>query len=248
MIAFAVVFGILTMLALLRFGVSVEYGADGLTVAASAGLLRLLLFPRKEKPGEAERKAGRRARKAAKKAEKTARKKARKRGKKEAKKGARRKAGKGTEEEKPGALETVLEQLPAIKATLGRLRRRLLIKRLVIYYTAAGDDPSKAAVAFGTANVAIGVIVPALESCFRIRRRDFRVVADFTAMKQGIYINAAISLAVWEAVYVFLAILPALMGAKKTTTDRKAGQTDGQYPDKRLDGNDNAESQGDDRR
>ena len=216
MIALAIVVSILILLALLRFGVSVEYSADGLVVKILAGPLRLKAFPKKEKIVSASKEAKRKARK-----EEKDRKKAEK--KEKAK----------TEEKKPGAMGTVLELLPAIKKTLGRLRRRLLIKRLVIHYTVAGDDPYKTAMTFGNVNAAIGVVLPVLEKAFRIRRRDFRAVADFSSSQQGIYINAAISLAVWEAVYIVFAILPAGIRVltNKGTTERKEELKDGKDTD-----------------
>jgi len=245
MTALAVTFGILILLALLRFGVSVEYCADGFTVAAKAGPLRLRLFPRKERAGDSEKKAARKARRAEKRAAKKARKEAKRKTKKrkKIKDGAEGKL----EKRKLGTPGTILELLPLIKKALGRLRRKLLIKRLTIRYTAAFDDPSKTAQLYGAANAAIGVIVPVLENSFRIRRRDFRAAADFSDTHQSIYINAAISLAVWEAVYIIIALLPAIVGTKEKN-NQKGGQMNGKESDKRPDGNDYAKSQGDDRR
>jgi len=203
MIPFAVVLSILILIALLRFGVSVGYSESGLIIKVQAGPLLLQALPRKEKPVSAKKEAKRKARK-----EEKARKKAEEKARKKAEKKAGKKAGKKTDEKKPGALKTVLELLPAVKTTLSRLRRRLLIKRLVIHYTVAGDDPFKVAQTYGAASAAIGPIVAVLESSFRIKRRDFRAIPDFFSAQQSIYINAAISLAVWEALYIVFAMLP----------------------------------------
>jgi len=89
----------------------------------------------------------------------------------------------------------------------------------------------------------MGVIVPLLEDSFRIKHRDIRVFYDFIDTQQKIYIDAAISMAVWEAVYIVFAILPAVLRlimntkAKKVKADRKGGHENGQDTDKRLDGN-----------
>jgi len=223
MIAFAIVFSILIIIALLRFGVSAEYSADGFIVKARVGPFTLTVLPRKEKIVSADKEARRKARK-----EEKDKKKAEKKARKEAKK----EAEKETEEKEPGALATVLKLLPAVKTTLGRLRHRLLIKRLIIYYTIAGDDPYNTARMFGNAHAAIGAITPVLENSFRIKHRDFRAIADFTSTQQSIYINASISMAVWEAIYIVFAILPAgiriLIGP---TNDRKDGHKNGQDTD-----------------
>jgi len=235
MIALAITFGILIILALLRFGVSVEYSESGLIVMVRAGPLSIQVLPAKDKPVSEKKEAKRKARK-----EEKDRKKAEKKAEKE--------AGKDQDEKKPGALSTVLEILPAVKTMLSRVRRRLLIKRLIVYYSIANDDPYKTAITFGAANAAIGTLAPFLENNFRIKKRDFMAVANFYDTQQTIYINAAISLAVWEAFYIAFAILPAgirILKKTKGATDRKDGHENGrksrQDPHKRTDGNDDAE-------
>ena len=214
MITAAVIIAIITLFLLLRFGVSAEYGADGFTVSATAGPFRILLYPRKEKPGAAEKKARRKARKA-------------------------EKAG-GKKKEKPktkmpGGLQTYLDMLPPVKDMLGRIRRRLLIKKLTVHYTAAGSDAATTALTFGGANAAFGALAPLLENSFRVKRRDFRAAADFTGTEQKIYVHAAISLAVWELFYIVFALLPIVMSLLRQKPDTKAGKEvikHGQAPDK----------------
>jgi len=246
MIVLAVILAVLTLIALLRFGASVEYSASGLAVTVLAGPLSLQVLPKTGKPVSEKKKARQEARK-----EEKAKRKAEKKAKRKAEKKAREKPG----EKKPGALDAALELLPAIKTMLGRLRRRLLIKKLIIHYTAANEDPYKAALTFGAANAVIGTIVPFLENNFRIKKREFRAFANFCDAQQSIYVNAAVSLAIWEAAYMAFALLPAavkIISRAKGATDRKDGHDNGrknrQDPNKRIIGNDNAKSQGDDRR
>ena len=193
MITAAVILAIIILFLLLRFGVSAEYGADGFTVSAKAGPLMILLYPRKEKPGAAEKKALRKARKA-------------------------EKTGEIKEKPKtkmPGGLQTYLDMLPPVKDMLGRIRRRLLIKKLTIHYTAAGSDAATTALTFGGANAVFGALAPLLENSFRVKRRDFRAAADFTGTEQKIYLHAAISIAVWELFYVVFALYPIIAGFLK---------------------------------
>ena len=202
MTTFVIIFAILILIAFIRFGVSVEYSADGLALTAIAGFLRMRILPRIEKPMSKRDIAKREARK-----EKKDRKKAEKKAKKEAKKKSRE----ALEGKKPGAVKTILGLLPAIKTTLVRLRRRLLIKKLVIRYSIANDDPYNTAVTFGAVNAAAEIIVPFIEEYFRVKRRDIRVTANFLDTQHRIYINAAISLAIWEAVYIVSSILFAFI-------------------------------------
>ena len=204
MITAAIVIAILLILAFLRFGVAAEFSAEGLSVSAKAGPLSIRVLPPKEKSEKQMRKA-----------ELKAERKAQKKKKKKAK-----------AVKKPGGLKAFFEMLPAIKKTLGRLRRRLLIKKLTIHYVAAGEDPAKTALMFGAAWAVFGAITPVLENSFRIKRRDLSASADFVTGEQTIYVNAAVSLAVWEAVYIAIAILPVFM-KKSTPTDRKEVKKDG---------------------
>ena len=232
MVALGIVLAIIILIALLRFGVSAEYSADGVSVAARIGLVSLRVFPRKIKPKKEEKKE---ARKKVKKAKKE--KKKREKKKKE-------KPG----EKKPGGLKEYLNMLPAVKKTLGRLRRRLLVKNLTIHLVFADKDPFKTAMAFGASNVAFGTVLPVLESVFRIKRRDLRASADFKTTEPSIYINAAISMAVWEAFYIVFAILPIFLkkGTEKTTG--KDVSSNGEKTDKRTNGDNNAKGKGNDRR
>ena len=216
----AIILAVLVILALMRFGVSAEYGEDGFLLTARAGFIKIRVFPRKEKPKKV-RKPAKTAEKAQKKPEK---------------------------KKKPGRLKPLQDMLPSIKTALSRLRRRILIKNLVIYYTAAGTDPVKTAMSFGGASAVFGTVTAGLERSFRIKRRDLRAFADFETDEPGIYVNAAISLAVWEAVYILIAIVPAFVGGKKSTSGKDEVQNGRKTPDKRADGNDNAKSQGDGRR
>ena len=223
MITIAVILAILVLISLLRFGVSVEYSESGVAVTVLAGFLRLKILPKDEetKPISEKKEAKLKARK-----EKQDRKKAEKKAEKEAKKKALKEEG----EKKPGVLKTVLELLPAAKNTLGRLRRRLLIKKLVVHYTVASEDPYKTAITFGASNAVVETLIPFLEKAFRIKHCEYWAYTDFCATQQKVYIHISISIAVWEAIYIVMAILPAgirsLMKMKGTTV-RKDGNKSG---------------------
>ena len=214
MMALAIISAILILIALLRFGVIVEFSDEGFTVKAKAGPFAFLVFPKKDKPGETEKKAKRKAeKKAARKAEKEEQK---------------RKKKEEQSERKPGGLKAFMDAFKAVKTALGRLRRRLLIKQLTLYFTSAGDDPAKTAMQFGAANAVFGAIVPVLERSFRIKRSDLRAAADFEAQEQSIYAKVIISIAVWEVLYVGFALLPVFtaMGSRKTNKKDKIDKRD----------------------
>jgi len=134
---------------------------------------------------------------------------------------------------KPGSLNEFLEMLKPVKNMLNRLKRRLLINQLVLYYTPAGEDPSKVAIQFGSANAVFGLITPVLDRHFRIKKRDLRVFADFNSTKQGIYAKLIFSMAVWEAFYILFALLPLITSSLKKRTGTKQKMTDNVIQDRK---------------
>ena len=138
---------------------------------------------------------------------------------------------------KPGNLSSFSDALKAITNAFKRLKRRLLIKRLVLHYKSAGDDPARVALQYGAANAVFGIIIPKLERNFRIKRRDLWAEADFGASEPSIYAMISVSLAVWEAIYILAALLPMLKG-----NNRKDVQKDGKRTDKQSIRHNNAEN------
>jgi len=190
MIALCIIAAIIILIALLRFGAVAVYNADGIIVTVKAGPFSFRAYPSAEKPEDAEKKALKKARK-------------------------EKKAKKKPDEKKPGGLKTFRDMMPAIKKSLGRLKRRLLVKKLTIYYVAAGEDAAMTALSYGAANAVFSAVAAMLEAHFRIKKRDFQAFADFQAKEQRIYVEASLSLAVWEAVYITFAFVPVLLKMKK---------------------------------
>jgi hypothetical protein len=122
--------------------------------------------------------------------------------------------------------------LPTLEKTLGKLKRKLTINKLVIYYRAAGTDPSKTAMHFGMASAGLGMLVPLLENHFKIRDRDFRSNVSFTETESTVYLYARCSLAVWEIIYVAWGLAVEIFaGAIHKTKNRKVDIKDGQTSD-----------------
>ena len=210
MITLSIILAVLILLALLRFGVEAEYNAGGFIATVRVGAFRFRAYPRKVRIKKSHKKEKPKAKK-------------------------EKKPEKEQEEKKKGIKWDLHEILLTAGNTLGRLRRKLLIKRLTILYIAAGSDPAKAAMAYGGANAAFGVILPLLEKSFRIKHRDLQARTDFDREKPEVYIDAIISIAVWEAVYIAFAVVPFVLKSISKTNrpvNRKDDDTDGQTPDK----------------
>ena len=185
------------LISLLRVGINVEFSEDGILVLVMVGPIGIKIYPAEKK-------------------KKKKKPKEKKKKKKEAEE----------EKKKPGLLTELKSYWPAIKKTLLRLKRKLLIKELTIYYLAAGPDPAQAALSFGGISAAFGIITAVFENNFRIKKRDLRTAVDFEAEEPYIYIKVKLSLAVWEAVYVVSNLLTTMAKnknqTKSITTTRKA--------------------------
>jgi len=243
MLALAIVLAVLVLIALLRFGVIVEYSEIGFELWVKAGFIK---FKTVGEDVTNKRKI------------KELRKKLRKNIKKKIKRD-----NAYLKDMIPGSMGEFMDTLKAVFNMLGRFKRRLLIKQLTLYYISAGEDPANTALQFGAANAVFEGIMPQIKKNFRVRRLDMRAGFDFTSGQQKIYAKAILSIAVWEAVYAIIALFPIIIAIfkkmpkrnksrantnteKPENIDRKDGQNDGKETDQRIDGNNDAKNEGDD--
>ena len=85
---------------------------------------------------------------------------------------------------------------------LGKLRRRLCIDELTLWYQSAAADPAAAALAFGGANAAAGLLLRPLEEGFRIKKRDIRTAVSFTETKPTVIACLRLSIPLWAVLYL----------------------------------------------
>jgi len=242
MLALAIVLAVLVLIALLRFGVIVEYSEVGFELWVKAAFLK---FKTVGEDVENRKKI------------KEIRKKVRKKIKKNIKRDNTYLKGLI-----PGSMDEFMTTLKSVSELLGRFKRRLLIKQLTLYYTSAGENPANTALQFGAANAVFEGIMPQIKKNFRVRRLDMRAGFDFTSQEQKIYAKAILSIAVWEVLYAVFALFPIIVSIFKNmpkrksagntnikipeNIDRKDGQNDGKETDQRIDGNNDAKNEGDD--
>jgi len=189
MLAFIIVIIVLILLALLRFGIVVEYGSSGFIIWLRIGFYDLLLTGDDKKPKKEKKK-----------------KKPRKK---------KQKSDRNIKSMLPGSLSEFMDLLRHVSNMLSRFKRRLLIKKLIIYYLAAGDDPASTAIKYGAANTVFNIIMQIIDIHFRVKRIDLNAKVDFTTVAQRVYVNAVISIAVWEVFYAVFALFPILTSALK---------------------------------
>lgn len=180
--------GILLGLAFLPIGVSVLYNEDGFFLRCLLGWIPISLVgkPKKEKKPKKQKEI---------KAPKAKKPKKKKPATEEKKKQEQKKGG------------SITDFFPLVKIGLNFLnafRRKLRIRRLELKLIMAGDDPCDLAINYGRAWAALGNLMPQLERCFVIQKRDLEVECDFetteTRIKARIDIVISLGGVLWIAV------------------------------------------------
>lgn len=163
---------VLFLISRIRIGAKAEYSEDGAMVWVKAGPLSFQVWPAKKEKKEKQERA--------KKAEPPAEQ----------------------EKAKPGgSFELLRRMLPLAAEAAGRLRRKVRVDQLRLDFTAAApDDPAAAALSFGWANSAIGMIWPLLEHNFHIRSHCIRTRVDFQRAAPAVYLYLEASLNVGQAI------------------------------------------------
>lgn len=180
-IILGVILLLLAAIALLKVGVWLEYSAEGFVLKAKIGPFALRILPRPPK------KEGK---------------------KKPAKPKKPPKPPKEPETPKPkrgGGPTLVLRLIPILAEAAGRFRRKLVIDRLWLSFTAGGSaDPAAAAILYGRISAAMGTLVSLLENSFQLRDRRFHSGVDFIAEKAALYLHAVLTIRVGQVVALAL--------------------------------------------
>ena len=163
---------ILFLLAVLPLGADVRYNAQGLSLKVVAGPIRIGILPsKKEKP--------KKEKKAKEKNQKPRETKTQKPKKQEEK-----------PKEKGGPITDFLPLVKIALDLLNSFRKKLRIRRLELKLIMAAGDHCDLAVNYGRANAAMGNLLPQLERCFVIKKRDVEIECDFEASETVIVARA----------------------------------------------------------
>ena len=147
----------------------------------------------------------------------------RKKEKKEKKKKKQKEAA-SPEKHKGDMLGQIRRALPLVTEAAGRLRRKVRLDRIYLDVTAAASDPASAALAFGGANAAVGMIWPLVEQNFNVKDRRIRTRVDFDSTRPAVSLDAAATLTIGQAVALALWLMPKL--PQILGTDQKKKQAD----------------------
>lgn len=105
---------------------------------------------------------------------------------------------------KSGNFDTFKAVFPDLLDMFSALRKKLVINKLIIHYTAASVSAYDAAMSFGTVSAAIGMLLPLIENVFILKERDITSSVDFTETVPKIYFNAAVSIRIYQILYIVI--------------------------------------------
>lgn len=179
-----ITFGVLAALAMIPLGAEVQFDSDGLLVRVIAGFVRLQIVPKK--PGKSKNSPQKKDKKQKKKEPTPAAKRQKKETAEEAPKAKKSKTG--------GSLTDFLPLVKTGLELLGAFRRKLRLNHLQLKVIMAGGDPCDLAVNYGRAWAALAALLPKLEQCFVIRKRDLEVECDFTSEETRIIAHLDITI------------------------------------------------------
>ena len=166
--------GILVILAWLPLGATVRYNDQGVTLKVIAGPVRIPILPKKKAQEKEKPKKEEKPKKKQPVAKKT-----------EAPK---------PQEEKGGPVTDFLPLVQTALDLLNAFRKKLRINHLYLKLIMASDDPCDLAVNYGKANAAMGNLLPLLERCFVIKKRDIEIECDFESAKTVIIAQADLTI------------------------------------------------------
>ena len=113
------------------------------------------------------------------------------------------------------------EYLRLFLELLGKLRRKILIRHLTVHAVFGGDE-ADAALNYGRAWAAIGTVMPLLEACFRIEKRDVGAFLSKEESSLRLYAEACATLTVGQVLHIALHALVRFLKIYKSNQPEKA--------------------------
>lgn len=199
MIGWIIFFSILIVLFLLsciRLGGRAKYGEDGFYFHVFVGPFKIKLFPASSRENKRKPKDPSKTKKVAAQEEK--------------------------EENKPGTVSRVISMLPTLAETAGGLKRRIRIDYLALEIIWGAQDAASAAINYGKANAAFGIIWPLLDNNFKVKKCDVKIDVNYNVITPKLTADASLSITIRQlfsfAVYYGVKILANWSRSGKSAT------------------------------
>lgn len=166
------------LLALVPLGVQVRYDQDGFFAFAKVWFVRLQVYPAKPK-----------------------------RKKDKPPKKPRERPPEAEEHPKGGALDLVRAALPLVKPALAGVKKRLTIQDLELHVAWAAANPADAAMGYGSANAALGMLWAVIDQNFKVKKSRLGCSVNFDAPSPTVYLNAALTMRLGQIVTLGVPLL-----------------------------------------
>lgn len=125
------------------------------------------------------------------------------------------------EKKKFPSRKTLEEYLHLFLEILGRLRKKLLLRKLKLHAVFGGSDPADAALNYGRAWAAIGLVMPLFDAGFRIKERDVGAYQSREETSLRLYAEAHATLRISQILHIALLALVRFLKIHKQ--DSKEG-------------------------
>lgn len=169
---------LLLLVSLVPLGVQARYDQEGFLAFVKVWFLRLQVYPAKEK-----------------------------RKKDEPPKKPKEKPPQAEEHPKGGALDLVRAALPLVKPALAGIKKRLTIQDLELHVAWAASNPADAAMGYGSANAALGMLWAVIQENFKVKKSRLGCSVDFDAPSPTVYLNAALTMRLGQMVTLGVPLL-----------------------------------------
>ena len=179
LLALVIIVVLLVLFLILPVGVDAAYDGAVFALKAKAGLIKIRILPKKEKPPEEEGE--------------------------EKPKPKKEKKQKREKEHKPKqklTLDDILELAGIGLKALGRFRRSLSVDKLMLHMAAAAPDPYDAVLLYGRVNAGLSALSPLLHRALKIREEDIRTAVDMEPGTMLIEARVVVTLQIWEILYI----------------------------------------------
>lgn len=108
--------------------------------------------------------------------------------------------------------------LSLIRPIFSKLRKRLIVRRLCLHYTAATEDAAQTALTYGAAMAIVNSFLSIVRYNFRIKAQDIQIQADFESAEDSIFVHVILSLNLLNTLRLLL-VAAKTMNEKDKKTD-----------------------------
>lgn len=171
---------ILFLIGMIRVGASVDYSEAGLFVNIKLGPMKLQVVPIKKRKKKIPQNP--------------------------VEKPAEENAAPAKKKNLKDTLSLAMRFIPLVGEAAGQFRRKIRIDDLRLHLIWGSADPASAAMGFGAGHAAMGILWPAFEHNFHVRKHDLHVGVDFERAAPSVQASIQATLTVGQAVILGLRI------------------------------------------